>query len=94
LLQVELHGIANGDQLLLWREAGDGQDVLRMAVRPQGEAIEEVTESDDDVPLSRPEKRPRTAEVQAHTPDTNPSAGAASVESSWDGYVRPKCGDT
>ena len=55
--------------------------------------MEEITESDDDVPLSRPGKRPRMVEVQAGTPDTGPSASAVPVESSWIGYVRPKCGE-
>ena len=61
-----------------------------MAVRPNGEPMEDVTESDDDVPLSRPGMRPPGAEGDAEAPDTGRDAGAPTVENSWNGYVRPK----
>lgn len=102
--QVELHGIGDGDQLLLWREPGDGVDVLRVLVRPAGEPVDAGTvsdsDSDDDVPLCSPAKSPRSADdapdASAMTGLMQPMSGAEQLrplDSSSDGYFRSqKCG--
>ena len=99
-LQVELHGIGDGDRLLLWRGAADDADALRMVVRPAAEPVEHDdvdTDSDDDVALCRPAKRPRAA-VDATVDPHSAESPAAPVDglqqprtSSWDGYVEPGC---
>ncbi len=103
-MQVELHGIGDGDRLLLWRDAADGADALRMVVRPAAEPVDEDqdadTDSNDDVPLCRPDKRPRAAVDAAPMPSPSaPASPSAAVDgapqpliSTWDGYIEPGCG--
>ena len=64
-----------------------------MAVRPGGDEIDAVTESDDDVPLGRPGQRPRVAEADAVKSHGGRDPGSSDGRSSWDGYVQPKCGN-
>ena len=104
-MQVELHGIGDGDRLLLWRDAADGGDALRMVVRPavepvdnDGNAVTDDSDSDD-VALCRPAKRARSAgdvrpvlaAPSAESPTVTADGIPQPLTSTWDGYVENGC---
>ena len=98
LPQVELHGIGDGDRLLLWREPTDSAATLRMVVCPAAEPVLNNEDSNPD-PDVNPTPNPRPAADGAEDgpplswPAKRPRSAAGSLTSPSTGQTSPAPGE-